>query len=375
MANPEHVEIVKQGNSVLREWQKANPDQLLDLSGASLSGAELQHEWLENADLSNADLSGAALYEAHVPRANLTGANLEGANLVRLRAFETSFKAARFSSAELTHANIQYSDLEDAKLIGAQLGGADLGWGTLKNADLSGAKIRGTRLVSVDLSGTDISSASLGATVFSGIDFSDLVGLSACIHEGPSRVDIDSLIATFRGAGNKLTGELRDFFHAAGVPPAIIRELPRLVAEVTYYSAFISYGDPDKDFANRLYQDLLGRGVSCWLYEMDSTVGKRSWEEIGAERRNADKMVVLCSHRALVRDGMLKEIEEQIDEDPEKLIPISLDDDWKHSGFKVLRAGHDLKPFLLNRNYADFANLSYEAALERLSAGLTRPTS
>ncbi len=82
-------------------------------------------------------------------------------------------------------------------------------------------------------------------------------------------------------------------------------------------------------------------------------------------------MVVLCSHKALVRDGFLREIEEQIDEDPDKLVPVSLDNDWQHEGFRVMRGERDLKPFLLERNYADFSNPSnYEKELKSLLKAL-----
>lgn len=77
-------------------------------------------------------------------------------------------------------------------------------------------------------------------------------------------------------------------------------------------------------------------------------------------------MVVLCSVAALVRDGVLKEIEEQIDEDPDKMVPISLDNLWKERGFRVMRGDRDLKPLLLDKNYADFAKLPYEEALAQL---------
>lgn len=43
-------------------------------------------------------------------------------------------------------------------------------------------------------------------------------------------------------------------------------------------------------------------------------------------------MIIICSMRALIRDGVRKEIEEQIDDNP-KIIPISLDNDWKYEGF------------------------------------------
>jgi hypothetical protein len=108
------------------------------------------------------------------------------------------------------------------------------------------------------------------------------------------------------------------------------------------------------------------------LYARDATVGRRSWTEIGQKRREAEKVIVLCSVNMLIRDGGLKEIEEQIDEDPDKLVPVSLDDTWKQPGFKVMRGPRDLKPFLLDRNYADFANLPYKDALVRLLKGLER---
>ena len=89
-------------------------------------------------------------------------------------------------------------------------------------------------------------------------------------------------------------------------------------------------------------------------------------------------MVVLCSAAALVRPGVRKEIEEQIDEDADKLVPISLDDLWTQSGFLVVRDGRDLKPFLVERNRLDFSGWEadqgrYDQALELLLKGLTRP--
>ena len=83
-------------------------------------------------------------------------------------------------------------------------------------------------------------------------------------------------------------------------------------------------------------------------------------------------MIVVCSAKSLIRDGVLKEIEEQIDEDPEKIIPISLDDLWKSNGFRVERGSRDLKPFLLDPNYADFSNSAYSKPFKKLLSSLTR---
>ncbi len=156
------------------------------------------------------------------------------------------------------------------------------------------------------------------------------------------------------------------------MPAELLKVLPQIVAE-TRFSCFIAYGEPDRAFGERLHKDLTGRGVSCWEYAIDATPGERTWREIGEKRREADKFVVLCSAAALVRPGVLKEIEEQMDEDLEKMVPISLDELWKEPGFRVMRRSRDLKPFLLERNHADFGQgKDYQQALQRLLTALER---
>jgi hypothetical protein len=136
-------------------------------------------------------------------------------------------------------------------------------------------------------------------------------------------------------------------------------------------TCFISYGQPDKQFAIKLKEELLSRGISCWIYGLDSTPGEITWNEISRKRRESEKMILLCSLRSLIRDGVKKEIEEQIDENENKIISISLDNDWKDAGFEVKRGGNDLKPFLLRRNYADFSRDSeFTASLTHLMKDL-----
>jgi hypothetical protein len=146
-----------------------------------------------------------------------------------------------------------------------------------------------------------------------------------------------------------------------------------LTPKFNYYSCFISYGEPDKIFTEKLVKALEEKQIACWYYSADNTPGERTWREIGRKRREAEKMVVLCSIASLIRDGLLKEIEDQIDEDPDKIIPISLEPLWKEQRFLVRRGTNDLKPFLIERNYADFSNLDkFEDSIERLFHGLEK---
>ena len=367
MANAEHVKVVRQGVEAIAEWRRANPTVRLDLSGgdlsqaylleADLSGAALAQANMFQAVLAQANLSGADLPEANLnfsvlTRADLSGANLFRASLIGAMVFQTNLSGANLTEADPAMANLMFADLSGAKLVKANLSGTNLASAELLSADLTGA--------------------TLGGNCFGFTDLSRVVGLASVTHEIGSSVGTETLIDSVRGAGGQLTADLRAFFRSAGVPRELLDVVAAIAAEVKYHTCFIAYGEPDKKFARRLCQDLESRGVSCWLYEMHATVGEPTWGEIVRERRGAEKFVVLCSLKALLRPGVLKEIEEQIDEDVGKLMPVSLDSDWREAAFNVKRDNRDLKPHLLERNYADFANLDYGEALQRLLTGLSR---
>jgi len=357
MANAKHVEVVCRGAAAIGEWRRANPGVRLDLSGADMSGANLREAKLGLADLTDADLSGADLSGADLSGADLNWAILVGANLA----------GADLGGADLIGAALSRAALSRAALSSADLSGADLSGANLSGADLSGANLSGALLT-----GATFSMAWLNYTTLANLDLSRVNGLATVVHNYPSSVGVDTLIASLRGAGGRLTRDLKTFFRGAGVPKELLNKLGEIAAEVKYYSCFICYGEPDAKLAERLTNSLRARGASCWWHPTDATPGERTWGEIGAKRREAERMVVLCSAAALVRDPVLKEIEEQIDEDPERLVPISLDDLWKAPGFRVMRGSRDLKPFLMERNWADFDKLRYKKGVERLLVGLRR---
>lgn len=141
-----------------------------------------------------------------------------------------------------------------------------------------------------------------------------------------------------------------------------------------YDTCFISYGEPDVDLAMQIRNDLDRYGVDCWLYALDNTLGQRSWSEISGEVRRRDRIIVICSAAGLSRDGVLKELEIAIDEDPDKIIAVSRDDDWKADDFSVRRGDSDLKPHLLERNYADMSKArNVGGQTRRLLERLKRP--
>ena len=299
---------------------------------------------LTGADLRGAHLTGADLRGAHLWWAELTGTELSGADLTGAHLTGVVFWGAHLTGANLAGANLPQADLMRADLMRADLRWANLRWAVLTRAVLTGADLTGA-----DLRGADLSGALLGWTVLADCDLSEAKGLESVRHARPSSIGVDTI---FKSKGNIPPA----FLQGAGVPDELIRVLPRLLQERRYYTTFICYGEPDRAFAEKLESDLRSRGVPCWIYFADATPGERTWREIGKNRREAGRMIVLCSAAALIRDGVLKEIEEQIDEDPDKMVPVSLDNLWKADGFRVMRGNRDLRPFLLDKNYADFSD-------------------
>lgn len=354
MANPEHVALVRKGADAIREWRRAHPDERLDLSGADLSGARLSRANLIEADLRRANLSGANLSSVELDGSDLRGSILTGANLRW-----AALARATLADANLVEANLSTADLRVANLVSADLREADLTWANLTWADLTNANLAG---------------ATLRLTLLNSVDLSKAIGLQLVKHLGQSFVGVDTLITSTRGATSEIAPHLTSFLAHAGVPLGLLIVLQLGATKITYHSCFISYGQPDVALATRLCRNLEVRGVPCWMYELDKTTGRRTRLEIGDARMGADKFVLLCSAATLIRDGVLEEIEDQINDNPDGLIPVSLDNIWNQSGFPVVRGTHDLKPFLLDKNYADFANRPYEEALEDLLKGLRRPT-
>ena len=112
---------------------------------------------------------------------------------------------------------------------------ANLHWVSLTAAKLFETDLGGANLFRAELTRTDLAEACLLHTSLGDCDLSQATGLSTVNHQGPSSIGVDTLIASFRGAGNKLTADLELFFLGAGVPKELLGRLPEIVGAVEYY--------------------------------------------------------------------------------------------------------------------------------------------
>jgi uncharacterized protein YjbI with pentapeptide repeats len=188
MANPEHLQLLKRGNTTLMWWRDQNRGIPLDLSEADLAGADLTHYRLSGVNLTYANLTGAYLAGAYLTHADLTGTNLNRALL---------------AGTHLTHAVLSKANLTFTHFSGANLAGAD------------------------------VSEAYLLDTVFRDTNLTAVRGLDTCSHIGPSVLDHRTLAQS---------GPLPlAFLRGCGLPDALIDYLPSLLNEpFQFYSCFIS---------------------------------------------------------------------------------------------------------------------------------------
>src|ERR1019366_4727022 len=110
MANPEHLEILKQGADRWNKWREEHPDVAPDLREADLAGADLS--WV---DLIGANLVGADLSRSNFDMASLGMADLRAVNLYEARLRSTYVDSANFAEAVVGETIVAYVDLSSVR--------------------------------------------------------------------------------------------------------------------------------------------------------------------------------------------------------------------------------------------------------------------
>ena len=335
MANPEHLEILKQGVEAWNEWRRENPTVTPDLRAAHLEGAFLHTADFRSVNLGRANLSGARLEGAHLGGANLSGANLSraflhGADLRASYAERADLGAAVLSATNLGSANLSEARLHGAFLIEAILNGAYLVGADLVGADLRRANLLETNLGRANLSaaalvGANLTKAVTWGTTFGDNDLSKVNGLETVLHVGPSSIGIDTI---FKSKGN--IPEV--FLRGCGVPEDFIAYMRSLARRsIESYKCFISYSSKDDDFVKRLRADLQGQTVHCYFAPEDLKIGDKFRICIDEAIRIHDKVLVILSQNSLKSPWVEKEVETAFEKERRQdnkpvLLPIRLDD-------------------------------------------------
>ena len=324
MAKQEHIHLLKQGAEIWNQWKKEHSDIQPDLVGVDLSRVDLRGADLSYVNLSKANLEEALLYET-----NCSGAFFHEANLSDAHLRQANFSGADLSQANLCGANFRRASLWGANFWGADFSEADFSETDLWSACLVSSNLWGTNLSGADLSDADLSGAVMVRAVLANIDLRGVKGLENMHHQGPSYIDIHTLVRS-EGAISQA------FLRGVGVSDSFITYARSLADKpMDFYSCFISYSSKDQGFAERLYADLQSKGVRCWYAPHHMKTGDKIRDRIDESIRIYDKLLLVLSEHSVTSTWVEHEVEAALDKErlakerytPQTvLFPITLDD-------------------------------------------------
>jgi len=355
MANPEHLELLKQGVATWNYWRREHPEIRPDLVLASLSNANLRNANLSRTNLSKAQLTGVQLQEE----------DLSWSTISRAICVETDLTRANLSQAILFKTDLSNAILHKASLIWADMTEANLCQTDLSNADLRFASLNRTNLIQ-----TNLSQAMLSFTILGDVNLSQAIGLEAVRHFGPSTLGVDTII---RSHGN--IPEV--FLRGIGSTDSFITYARSLVSQaIDFHSCFISYSSKDDPFAKRLYADLQNNSVRCWFAPEDMKIGDNIHVRIDEYIRLYDKLLLVLSEHSLTSTWVEREVAAALEKEQQQgqrvLFPIRLDE-------SVMQTTEAWAADIRRRKHiGDFtrwkSHVDYQQALERLLRDLKAET-
>ncbi|OAT69689.1 hypothetical protein AWB85_20075 [Mycobacteroides immunogenum] len=340
--------------------------------------------------------------EERVPRitGHATGVNLSGINFSSGYENESGHRG-EYLGFDLRHANLRESNLEACDFAGANLRGADMTGANLRGANFYNALFQAAYLDYADASEGNFVAAEFnetsmresvfrnarfGSGSFIATDLSSAIDLITALHRGPSAIDTSSLQLTCSGLEGQpeyVVDDMFKFLSATGLHDDLSAVVRTWVGQpIEYYSVFISHSSLDKTFARKLYRDLQGLGVKCWMDEKNILPGDSILDSIDQGIKVHDRVILVCSQNSLGRKTgwwVDEEIERALAKERELrragekfgvLVPVTIDnyvfDGW-NSGFQAT---------VLQKNVGDFKNhqdvQSYAETLDKLAQALNR---
>jgi uncharacterized protein YjbI with pentapeptide repeats len=334
MANPEHLEMLKQGVAVWNKWRAEHLEITPDFS---------------RKDFTQVDFSPFINFsDAYLRGTNFRGANLKGAD----------FRRASLSRTDLAQANLKTAHLDFANLYHANITGADL-----RSSELTGTIFNRVNFLEAKFSG-----AKLGWTIFADCDLSRAVGLNSVIHSGPSTIGFDTVYLSrkkipevfFRGCGLSDWEIENAKLYNPDLSNEEINDIQYRIHELRVKRAFqinplfISYSHNNSDFVDAIEPYFINEGIRLWRDIHDAKSGRLE-KQIDAAIHANDVVLLVLSEHSVKSDWVEHEVrkarEKEKQTGKDTLCPVALNDSWKtcHWPERLLEQ-------ILEYNILDFSN-------------------
>lgn len=363
--------MLSQGVDIWNAWRRINPDIHPDLSNANLVQFRLNSADFSNTNLCDSVLNKEEIKNVVFNNADLMGVNFDRADLKGVDFSHADMGGCSLEEADLTEARLYgvylgFSHLNGAKLTNTHLGNARIEDASLNNVDLSNANLQGTLFINTELENSDFSFAQLGGTVFGLTDLGSCNGLQSVRVKEKCVIDFYTL-QTSKSIS-------RAFLKKIGLSELLIDYLPELTEKpINLFPVFLSHSWGNKDFAGKLYEALIDKGVQVWYDEKKMKPGDDLYEGISQGISTYDKMILVCSKESLRSWWVDQEINRLFSKERKYsskglkkanlLIPITIDDyiyEW--DGAK----SEDIRRFVIGdfRNWKD--EHSFRSSLDNL---------
>lgn len=286
---------------------------------------------------------------------------------------------AYFSGSEITDHSTVNAAFQKCIFVGCDFSGAILASGfsdsffidvNFSNAEFVDVSFRNCLFSNCNFDGSTSEELAFFHNSFVRTKISTIEGLETVLFYDRQSLDFETIRLSWPLGNN--------FLRQCGLADNLIDYLPSLMNQpIQFYSCFISYADKNREFVDRLYNDMQGAGVRVWYAPEDLKTGDKLHPTFDHAIRLHDKLLIILSEQSLASPWVEDEVNRALAKERERkrkgddspvLFPIMIDDavmDSQESWATYIKENRHIGDF---RQWKDHD--SYRTAFDRLMRDL-----
>jgi hypothetical protein len=239
-----------------------------------------------------------------------------------------AFLQKRFPSALVLNSEITFSDQNGASIFKL--------YPMIAQDMQSGVKQRAIAIENLGIQGEVQAIAQSMGKIFDELDGGIYVKMGNSLKPSGHEIDTNQMtyaprIILYTNKSCVAIQHVIDIFSSANTLIDVVDE------SEMHKTLFISYGGPDEEIVSKINKRIKAKGVKTWFFPDDALPGEKLHRMMHDGVNKHDRVLLVCSKKALIRPGVLNEIERVLEREAKEggadiLIPIALDDfvygDW-----------------------------------------------